>query len=73
MRHEQDYWHYYGQAIAIETKSKRGVISQEQDDWRVAFTDVGGKYLLARSVEEVLVFLGLVPEWSTVRPLVEKI
>lgn len=65
-RHEEDYWHYYGQAIAIETKSQRGALSDDQRAWRTAFESMGGVYLLARSVEDVEALLGSVTE----RPLV---
>ena len=48
----------YGQAIAIETKTTRGVQTQEQRDFQADFEHKGGIYILARSVEDVLRVLG---------------
>jgi len=58
-----EYWHTYGQAIAIETKTTRGRMSEQQAAWRAAFERVGGIYVLARDVRDVLDVLGPVPEW----------
>lgn len=55
-------WHYYGQAVAIETKALKGTQRQAQEDWQAAFERVGGVYILARSVEDVLDALGPEPE-----------
>lgn len=64
MRHDKDYWQYYGQAIAIETKAPKGTLSEAQENWRAAFERVGGVYIVARSVDDVLHELGYdVPEW----------
>lgn len=60
---EQDRWHAYGQTIAIETKSKDGELSDEQRLFRQALEAVGGIYVLARSVDDMLAVLGPVPEW----------
>ncbi len=72
--YEEDRWHYYGQAIAIETKAKRGEMSEAQLAWRAAFERVGGVYILARDVQEVYMVLGGDPEpWTRSRPLAEKV
>ena len=63
-RHERDYWHIYGQSIAVETKSVKGVLSTAQKNWRAAFEAMGGVYILARSVEDVTDALGDVPTWK---------
>ncbi len=41
----------YGLALAIETKTAKGKLSDKQTTWRDAFTAHGGIYILARSVE----------------------
>lgn len=64
MKYETDYWYYYGQAIAIETKSPKGVMSEDQENWRASFEDVGGIYVLARNVADAVVELGNVPPWA---------
>lgn len=61
-RYESDEWHVYGQAIAVETKSLRGPQREAQIAWQAAFERVGGIYILARSVEDVLTVLGAEPE-----------
>ena len=68
MRHEKMYWRYVGQAIAIETKSQKGKLSEEQRNWAEAFTNMGGIYILALTLDTVLIELGEVPEWSRTRP-----
>lgn len=59
-----EYWHEYGQAVAIETKAPKGRLSEAQIAWGKQFEKVGGVYILARSVEDVLTALGPVPEWT---------
>lgn len=61
-RHERDYWHYYGQAIAIETKSSKGLLSDSQAAWKRSFEAMGGLYVLARSESDVIDLLGPVTE-----------
>ncbi len=61
-----EYWHTYGQAIAVETKTVKGQLSQAQQAWALAFRKVGGIYILARTVEDVTNVLGMVgtdAEW----------
>ena len=58
MRHERDYWLEYGQSVAIETKAPRGVLSDAQKNWRAAFEAMGGVYVLAREVDDVMEALG---------------
>lgn len=65
--YEEDRWHYYGQAIYIETKTKRGVMSKEQTAFMNAAVKAGAIYVLARSMEDVERELGPVPEWAKVR------
>lgn len=62
-RHEDTRWHYYGQAVAIETKALKGRQSEVQADWQAAFEGVGGIYIMPRSVDEVLDVLGPEPDW----------
>lgn len=65
MRYEKDEWRVYGQAIAVETKSTRGELSDAQIAWRDAFERVGGVYVLARSVDDVYAVLGYqAEEWT---------
>lgn len=61
-RHEEDIWHYYGQAVAIETKSTRGELSESQWAWKRSFESMGGLYVLARAESDVLDILGPVTE-----------
>jgi len=61
--HEEDRWHYYGQTIFVETKSKNGKLSDDQKAFKAAAEKVGALYIVPRSVEEVLDVLGAVPEW----------
>lgn len=61
-----EYWAVYGQAVAIETKTTRGRLSEAQHAWSLAFRKVGGIYIIARAVEDVLNVLGPVgidEEW----------
>lgn len=59
--HEKQEWHAYGQAIAIETKTVKGRMSDAQKAWRAQFEKVGGIYVLARDVRDVLEVLGPEP------------
>lgn len=49
----------FGQFIAIETKSRYGPQRQAQKDWQAAFESVGGIYILARTVADVLAVVGV--------------
>lgn len=63
--------HTYGQAIAIETKSTTGTQQREQADFQTAWESMGGIYILARSVDDVLAVLGPDPvAGSPFRPTV---
>lgn len=62
--HEEDRWFYYGQAIYIETKTKKGTMSKEQTAFMNAALAAGAEYVLARSMEDVEDALGVVPEWA---------
>lgn len=64
-RYEKDQWFEFGQAIAIETKSRDGELSHDQMAWKKAFERVGGVYVLARTVQDAERALGPVPEWVT--------
>lgn len=70
--YEEDRWHYYGQAIAIETKAVKGRLSDEQIGFRRQFEDVGGLYITAYSLQDVLDELGECPAWAHQRPLERK-
>lgn len=48
----------FGQAIAVETKSARGTQRKAQVQFQAAWEAVGGIYILARSVQDVLDILG---------------
>lgn len=48
----------YGQAVAIEVKAVGGNQTVEQAAFEQAWTAMGGIYILARSVEDVLSVLG---------------
>jgi hypothetical protein len=61
--HERFVWHYYGQRIGIETKSATGAQREAQQDYQRALEAVGGIYILARSVEDVLRVIGPEPDW----------
>jgi hypothetical protein len=49
----------FGQAIAVETKSARGTQRKAQVQFQAAWEAVGGTYILARSVQDVLDVIGL--------------
>lgn len=49
-----------GRFAAIELKSPKGVLSQEQKQWRDLIKKQGGEWALARSLEDVAHF---VKEW----------
>ena len=53
-------WLYYGQAFAIETEFTRSKnpLSSDQLDWLYNFDKVGGKYIEARSMQDVEDALG---------------
>lgn len=42
---------YHGRAVAIETKAKRGRLSEAQLSFQSAWTAAGGVYLLIRSLD----------------------
>lgn len=63
--YEKNVDHYYGQSIAIETKTLKGRLSEAQCAWRDQFTAVGGIYIVPTSVDHVIAVLGDVPEWIT--------
>lgn len=46
-----------GQFICIEVKSATGKLSSSQKLFKSRFTDCGGHYLMARSVDDIKVFL----------------
>jgi|GEM_PF-985070 len=48
----------FGQALAIETKSSKGTQRKAQENFQAAWEAVGGIYILARSVEDVLAVVG---------------
>lgn len=56
--HRKEYHFVYGQAFAIETKTAKGAQRKAQEDWQTAFERVGGLYILARSVDDVIEALG---------------
>lgn len=43
-----------GRYVAIETKSAKGVLSQDQQNFRAAVERVGGLYIVARSLDDVI-------------------
>ena len=45
---------YCGHAVAIETKTKTGKLSEAQEHFKAAFTRAGGIYIVARSVYEAV-------------------
>lgn len=49
---------YEGVALAIEVKSAKGRLSPAQISFRDLWLENGGKYVLARSVEDVEQFIG---------------
>ena len=53
---------YRGRHVEIEVKAPRGRQSDQQKLWAAAITKVGGIYVLARSVEQVLAELAAVGE-----------
>ena len=61
--YEEDRWHYYGQAIYLETKTKRGVLSKDQENFQAAAEAAGAIYVVPRSIEDAMRVLGPVPEW----------
>ena len=42
-----------GQIIGIEIKNAKNPQSREQFEWQTSFESVGGKYILARTLEDV--------------------
>jgi len=56
--HEREYLMTYGQAIAIEVKSPTGTQSKEQVAFEKSWVAMGGTYIVARSVNDVLAVLG---------------
>jgi len=55
--HTKNYQLVYGQFLAIETKSKDGRLSEDQKNFKASFEEVGGIYVVARSVDDVLTAL----------------
>lgn len=47
---------YNGRALAIEVKSKKGVLSGYQKEFLQEFSDAGGIALMVRSLDEVIRF-----------------
>jgi hypothetical protein len=47
-----------GQAVGIEVKGPRGRLSKRQKNFRQAFEKAGGRYVVARSVEDALEGVG---------------
>lgn len=63
MQHDEEGWFYFGQAIYIETKSTRGVLSKDQVAFKLAALTAGAKYIVATRIDDVADELGPVPEW----------
>lgn len=53
---------FLGRAIAIENKTRRGKQSDVQRRWQEKWEAAGGLYILARSVAEMRVSLGVKPD-----------
>jgi hypothetical protein len=51
-------WAPSGRFIAIETKTKNGILSEDQKRWSADFIAFGGLYIIARSVHDVENSLG---------------
>lgn len=54
-------WKYYGQTFAIDRPS-RGKLSDAQAEWRQEFEAVGGQYIAAKDINDVLRALGKEPD-----------
>jgi hypothetical protein len=50
---------YKGTCFGIECKGSEGFQSQHQVEFEKSFNAAGGKYILARSIEQVCIGLGL--------------
>lgn len=65
---ERQDWHFYGQMVCIETKSRTGRQRTGQVNFQHAVESVGGIYILARTVEDVLSVLGPEPSLADWNP-----
>lgn len=46
-----------GRFIGIECKSSKGKLSESQEEWKDGLEQAGGKYVVARSLDDVSSFL----------------
>lgn len=53
-------WKYFGQAFAIE-RPIRGKLTKPQSNWKASFENVGGVYIEAESIDDVMKVLGPEP------------
>lgn len=46
-----------GRSIGIEVKAPKGRLSEAQEEWQKRFESAGGTYIIARSVDDVMMTL----------------